>query len=209
MFGNGKKEEESEGDSDRLEVKEVNKIIGKVVKKQKKVSRHAYNSGNVDDLVSEEDEPSKKRKAKELQKRQKASQPKYVEEDHEKFGGFKDEEKESEIIKDKQAEIDRKQKSKEDWELRRQKRKEKLEIELQQKNDAINHNMNRTIMKGKGLYRKRPKKYRNPRVKHKLKYKDALTKRRRLVQEYKTGPQPKYTGELTGIRSNLIRSEKM
>mmetsp|Transcript_39288 Transcript_39288/g.45066 ORF Transcript_39288/g.45066 Transcript_39288/m.45066 type:complete len:88 (+) Transcript_39288:1-264(+) len=84
-----------------------------------------------------------------------------------------------------------------------------IEEEMRQKNEAIQHNVHRTIMKGSGIYRKRPKASKNPRVKHKLKYEKALTKRRRMVQEHKEGPQAKYAGELTGIRSNLIKSTKL
>ena len=209
MFGE-KEEEESEEEHEEAEVKEVNKIIEKVVKKQKKVSKRTHLSANVDDLVSEEDEPSKKKKQKKKQKIKKTTVE--VEEDNEKFGGFEneiDEEEQSKINDEKQELInEERQKKREEKELMKKKRKERIEAELEAQNEAINRNMNRTIMKGKGIYRKRAKKFRNPRVKHKMKYQEALTKRRRLVQEYKEGPQQKYGGELTGIRSNLVRSEK-
>ena len=85
----------------------------------------------------------------------------------------------------------------------------KIDEEVKRKNDSIQKNMYRSIMKGTGIYRKRNKMYKNPRVKHRIKYQKALTERKRKVQEYKSGPQPKYAGELTGIRSNLIKSTKL
>ncbi|CAI2363201.1 unnamed protein product [Moneuplotes crassus] len=206
-------QEVSDQEIDREEIKEVNKIVSKVVKKQKKVNSKNKLTSNVDDLVSEEDEPAKKRKKKELLKKQKAAkaskQDEFIEEANDQFGGFEPQSEEDTKINERQEKIDEeKQKLKEEKELKRKKKKERIEAQLEKQNEAINNNMSRNIMKGKGIYRKRPKKYRNPRIKHKLKYQQALTKRRRLVQEAKQGPQPKYSGELTGIRSNLIRSEK-
>jgi U3 small nucleolar RNA-associated protein 3 len=44
------------------------------------------------------------------------------------------------------------------------------------------------IIKNKGLTRKRKKIDRNPRVKHREKYRKALIKRAGKVQEFKEGP---------------------
>lgn len=54
--------------------------------------------------------------------------------------------------------------------------------------------------KSKGLTRKRKKIDRNPRMKHKEKYRKALIKRRSQVQEFKEGPQAQYSGEKSGFK---------
>lgn len=65
------------------------------------------------------------------------------------------------------------------------------------------------IMKSKGLTRKRKKIDRNPRVKHREKYRKVLQKRKSKVQEFKEGPQSKYGGESSGLKVGLIRSTKL
>lgn len=64
-------------------------------------------------------------------------------------------------------------------------------------------------MKNKGLTRKRKKIDRNPRVKLREKYRKALIKRKSKVQEFKEGPQSKYSGEKTGLKSGIIKSTKL
>ena len=83
---------------------------------------------------------------------------------------------------------------------------EVLEESLKHQNEAIARNVNYTIMKSKGLTRKRKKIDRNPRVKHREKYRKALAKRKSRVQEFKEGPQAKYGGESSGFRAGIIRS---
>merc|ERR1712147_547879 len=61
--------------------------------------------------------------------------------------------------------------------------------------------------KNKGLTRKRRKELRNPRVKHKMKFKKAKIKHKGQVREVKTEMQ-RYGGERTGITANLARSVK-
>lgn len=159
----------------------------------------------------DEDEKAKK-KLKQKRAKKAASKAQPIGENTDNFGGFEENEVEEETpVKsskaDKLAEIEAKKK-----ELRDERKKDRLEkkqADVEKLNEAIQRNINRTIMEGKGLYRKRPKKFRNPRIKHRVKYQKALTKRRRMVQEHKEGPQAKYSGELTGIRSNLIKSTKL
>ena len=67
-------------------------------------------------------------------------------------------------------------------------------------------NVNYTIMKSKGLTRKRKKIDSNPRVKFREKYKKALQKRRSHVQEFQEGPKAKYGGEASGLKVGLIKS---
>ena len=56
-----------------------------------------------------------------------------------------------------------------------------VDKELEKKNQAILRNINYTIMKSKGLTRKRKKIDRNSRVKHREKYRKALQKRKSRV----------------------------
>ena len=70
---------------------------------------------------------------------------------------------------------------------------------------TINYNM----MKAKGLTRKRPKIDRNPRVKKRMQYEKAVKKWKSNVTEFKEGPQKKYAGENTGLKSGLIKSTKL
>uniref|UniRef100_A0A131XZJ2 Putative disrupter of silencing sas10 n=1 Tax=Ixodes ricinus TaxID=34613 RepID=A0A131XZJ2_IXORI len=64
------------------------------------------------------------------------------------------------------------------------------------------------IAKNKGLTPKRKKEYRNPRVRHKMKYRRAKISRRGQVREARTELQ-KYGGEVSGIRAGVTRSIKM
>jgi U3 small nucleolar RNA-associated protein 3 len=68
--------------------------------------------------------------------------------------------------------------------------------------------INYEIEKNKGLTPKRPKEYRNPRVRNRLKSRKALIKRKSIVP--KVRPQDKrYTGEATGIRTSVVRAVKI
>jgi hypothetical protein len=189
-----------------LEVKEMNRILDKVSKK----NTHKLNTqNNIDDMVSD-DEDMKKAKWKRRMARMQKSNKVDPNEDYTNFGGDGlGIDQAPEEVEDAPKEVDEaKLKRREEKALKKQEKMDKIYAETDIKNLAISKNMNRTIMKGKGLYRKRPSKVRNPRVKHKLKYAAKMKDRRRLVQEFKEGPQKKYAGELTGIRSNLNRSEK-
>ncbi len=86
---------------------------------------------------------------------------------------------------------------------------ESVEQERQAKEKDIVRNVNYAIMKSKGITRKRKKIDRNPRVKHREKYRKALQKRKSKVQEFKEGPQGKYGGESSGFKTGLIRSTKL
>ena len=81
--------------------------------------------------------------------------------------------------------------------------------EAGQIDENIQRNVNYDIMKSKGLTRKRKKIDRNPRVKHREKYRKAQIKRNSRVQEFKEGPKAKYSGEQTGIKAGLIKSTKL
>lgn len=64
------------------------------------------------------------------------------------------------------------------------------------------------MSKNKGLIRNRRKELKNPRVKHKMKFKKAVIKRKGQVKEV----QPeinRYAGETTGIKASLSRSTKI
>lgn len=68
--------------------------------------------------------------------------------------------------------------------------------------------INTAIEKNRGLTPYKNKKYRNPRVKHKLKFNKVMSKRKRAVKEYKA-EYNRYSGEQTGIKSSTIRSIKL
>lgn len=71
--------------------------------------------------------------------------------------------------------------------------------------------IDRQIEKNTGLSKKvqaKKAKDRNPRVKRKVKYQDALKRRKGAVQELRDKTQ-KYSGEQTGIKSNVVRSVKL
>jgi U3 small nucleolar RNA-associated protein 3 len=217
MLQFGGEENAQKAKHSEIEIKEVNKIIDKVIKKKKKVDTKKAKRANVDDIVSEEEDYQKIKKK--IVKRRKEAQQAPVKklQDTEHFGGLDQLEDDSFSQEKESAEGDpgaeKLQKVKEKKREKKEKRKTvvkgRIEQEIERQNNSIQNNMNRTIMKGKGLYRKRKKMYRNPRVKHKLKYEKALKKRNRMVQDYKAGPQQKYGGELTGIRSNIIKSTKL
>ena len=61
------------------------------------------------------------------------------------------------------------------------------------------------MARNKGLIPSRKKEQRNPRVKHRNKYRKAIVKRKGQVLPVVCELQ-KYGGESTGIRSNLARS---
>lgn len=65
--------------------------------------------------------------------------------------------------------------------------------------------INMAILKNRGLTPYKKKEYRNPRVKHKLKYKKAMSKRRRNVREAQTEFY-RYSGESAGIKTSTIKS---
>lgn len=82
------------------------------------------------------------------------------------------------------------------------------EQEVEEHNGRQRRPINMAIKKNRGLTPYKKKEYRNPRVKHKLKYKKAMTKRRRLVKEAKSEFH-RYSGESTGIKTSTIRSIKL
>jgi len=64
------------------------------------------------------------------------------------------------------------------------------------------------MAKNKGLIRKRKKENRNPRVKHKMKFKKAVVRRKSQVPAIRN-EAVSYGGELTGIKSRVVKSVKI
>jgi len=64
------------------------------------------------------------------------------------------------------------------------------------------------IEKNRGLRKKSKKELKNPRVKHKQKYKKALVKRKSQVQAPLDKSKP-YQGEITGIKPRVVKSTKL
>ncbi|XP_065215728.1 something about silencing protein 10 [Planococcus citri] len=63
------------------------------------------------------------------------------------------------------------------------------------------------IAKNKGLTPHRKKELRNPRVKHRMKYRKAKIRRKGQVREVRNEMQ-KYAGEISGIKANVVKSVK-
>lgn len=84
---------------------------------------------------------------------------------------------------------------------------ELAQIELEQDGES-KRKATKQILKNRGLIRVRPKKDRNSRVKHRIKYEKALKKRKSTNQEVRQA-EDSYQGELTGIRTNLVKSHKI
>lgn len=64
------------------------------------------------------------------------------------------------------------------------------------------------MLKNKGTTPKRKKEYRNPRVKHRIKFQKALHKKRSQVPDVKRELN-KYSGEERGIKTNVVKSVKL
>lgn len=64
------------------------------------------------------------------------------------------------------------------------------------------------IEKNKGLTPHKKKELRNPRVKHRMKFRKAKIRRRGQVREVRTETS-RYGGEISGIRSGIKRGIKM
>lgn len=82
------------------------------------------------------------------------------------------------------------------------------EAELETDKARQRRPINLAMKKNRGLTPYKKKEYRNPRVKHKIKYKKAISKRRRIVQEAKPELQ-RYSGEAAGIKTSTIKSIKL
>ena len=85
---------------------------------------------------------------------------------------------------------------------------EEKKIDNDEEEGTIKRPINYEIEKNKGLTPKRPKMYRNPRVRNRIKARKAVIKRKSIVQNIR--PQDKrYSGEATGIRTNVVRAVKI
>lgn len=67
--------------------------------------------------------------------------------------------------------------------------------------------INYEIEKNKGLTPKRPKSYRNPRVRNRLKARKAHIKHKSIVPKLRSQDK-RYSGEATGIRTSVVRAVK-
>lgn len=74
--------------------------------------------------------------------------------------------------------------------------------------DIMKRPINYTIEKNKGLTPKRNKLQRNPRVKHREKFRKALIKRKSVVPRVRK-EESRYSGEKTGIRVGVVRGIKI
>lgn len=72
---------------------------------------------------------------------------------------------------------------------------------------ATKRAINYEIEKNKGLTPKRPKSYRNPRVRNRLKARKAHIKHKSIVPKLRSQDK-RYSGEATGIRTSVVRAVK-
>ncbi|KAJ8259094.1 hypothetical protein COCON_G00181060 [Conger conger] len=95
--------------------------------------------------------------------------------------------------------------------LKQKRRKQQPEEQLEYDNDNLDPEAKRGITyqmaKNKGLTPKRKKIDRNPRVKHREKFRRAKIRRKGQVREVRKEEQ-RYSGELSGIRAGVIKSTK-
>lgn len=73
--------------------------------------------------------------------------------------------------------------------------KQAKDEEIENLDQSIQRNVQRDIIKNKGLTRRRKKTDRNPRVKKRMQYEKMQKKRRTVVKEYKEGKEKAYKGE--------------
>ena len=85
---------------------------------------------------------------------------------------------------------------------------EEEEEEDEGEEESTKRPINYQIEKNKGLTPKRNKLYRNPRVRHREKYRKALIKRKSIVPKVRT-EMKRYSGETTGIRTNVVKGTKL
>ena len=79
--------------------------------------------------------------------------------------------------------------------------------EVQGINKDITRNINRDILKARGIVRKRKKEDANPRVKKRHQYEKLVKAHKTKVREFQDGkPQSLYSGESQGLRTGLVKS---
>lgn len=91
---------------------------------------------------------------------------------------------------------------------------EHMEMDTPNDDETVDDNaqekraINYTIAKNKGLTPYRKKELRNPRVKHRIKFRKATVRRKGQVRTARKEIR-KYEGELTGIKMNVTKSIKL
>ena len=81
--------------------------------------------------------------------------------------------------------------------------------EVQENEEEIGkRGINYQIAKNKGLTPHRSKEQRNPRVKHRMKFKKAQIRRKGAVRAPRKELQ-RYGGEMSGIKATVVRSVKL
>lgn len=78
----------------------------------------------------------------------------------------------------------------------------------QQEDGVEKRGINYQIAKNKGLTPHRSKEQRNPRVKHRMKFRKAKIRRKGQIREPRKELQ-KYGGEMSGIKATVVRSVKL
>lgn len=107
------------------------------------------------------------------------------------------------LVENEDEDEDDMEEEKEDKNL--QESDEDEDMKLEEK--VVKRPINYQIAKNKGLTPKRKKEYRNPRVKHRNKYRRAKIRRKGAVREVQKEIH-KYAGEISGIKSDTVKSVK-
>lgn len=81
--------------------------------------------------------------------------------------------------------------------------------EVEQMGDSIQRNINRDMLKAKGLTRKRKIEDRTPRVKKRHQYEKLMKNHAKKVSDFKGGPQSLYSGQKDGLRAGISKSTKL
>jgi len=83
----------------------------------------------------------------------------------------------------------------------------KTDEQLEEVEELTKRGITYEIAKNKGLTPKRKKELRNPRVKHRMKFKKAVIRRKGQVREPRK-EVTRYGGELSGIKAGVVKSVK-
>jgi len=84
---------------------------------------------------------------------------------------------------------------------------EEREVDNEDNDTLSKRGITYEIAKNKGLTPKRKKELKNPRVKHRMKYRKAKIRRKGQVREPRKELQ-RYGGEISGIKSGVVKSIK-
>lgn len=178
----------------------VGKLLAKVNSKKSKMAKQKGQE-NLEELSEDEALIKKQKKKKREIEEFRIAQKEHIEDKMERGEVNADD-----MYAQQLAKVQRKRVKKAE---RKVEEKKETFKELGRQEEEIQRNVNYDIKKARGMYRKKKKEDRNPRVKRRNQYARKLKERQQKgVIEFKEGPQGLYDGEKTGIRSNFDRGTK-